>query len=263
MNTKVLFRPSGLHEIMTNPRTKKEQFSKTCLNHLKSKMIEIKYGRFKEFDNKYVRKGKDCEEDSTTTYALIKNRMFEQSHERMTNDFLSGEYDLGWTNNRIVEAITDIKTSYNIHTFFDNLDEVKKPNYWQGVGYLHLVPTAQKYHIANVLTDNTDDAILLELHRESYKWEEGDVPTYREIEIIKEHIFTADHFEQFVKNRCHNLDEEAKRRYESFVEVPLNDRLIEHTFTREECKDDLEALETRIIECREYMAQTWNIKHVG
>ena len=231
---------------------------------LRAKMIEVKYKRFKAFlDNKYTTKGKDCEERAITLYSVLKNKVFENNKTRVRNDYFSGEIDLPWYNeNKVMWKITDIKNSYNIHTFYDNLDEVKKGNYWQGVAYMHLHPTVTEYSIANVLVDNTVDAILLDMHRESYRWENGDTPNWREIQILKDHVYTQKSFDEFIEMRgCQPIDEKAVEVYNSFVELPIEDRLIEHTYQRDQ--SEIERLTSRLNECRLYLELTYNLKHVA
>lgn len=229
--------------------------------HLRNKMIELKYGRYKEFENKYTTKGKACEEAGITLYSLLKGRVFENNKTRIQNDYFSGEIDIPWFTKKVMVAITDIKNSYSIHTFFDNLDGIKSANKYQGLGYLDLNPTVKKYHVANVLIDNTADAILLDLHRESYKWEEGDTPAWRELQILKTHVYSQDKFDEFIHMRgCAPVDDKSKEVYNSFVELPREDRLIEHTFERDE--DEINAVKKRIDECRLFMEMTYGIKHV-
>ena len=260
----------GLQERMTKYLTQLEDLedtkhlphlSETCKNQLISKMIEIKYDRYSEISNKYIQKGNDCEEAAITLYSLIKGKLFENNKERIKNDYLSGEIDLEWRDELgSLYRITDIKNSYSIHTFFKNIDSIKPDNKWQGVGYLALHPTVKSYSIANVLVDNTDDAILLELQRESYKWRGGDTPAWREIQIVKEHIYTKKRFEQFVEMRgCVPLDQQSINAYNSFKELPQKDRLIEHTFERNE--EDIQAVYDRLDECRKYLEIVFNIKH--
>lgn len=315
MKTKILFRPSELGDLMTNPRSGKSNLQKleeaiekrtdletkyqetknketkaantlveriakltneiqelekvkhvphlsdTCKKALRKKMIEIKYKRYQDVESKQMTKGKEVEEESIDNYSLIKGKIFKNNKVRIQNEYYSGEIDLPWENERgDVYEITDIKSSYNIHSFFDNHDGIKPKNKWQGVGYLDLYPTAKRYNIANMLTDNTDDAVLLDLHRESYKWQDGDTPTWREVEIIKNHIYTEQRFKEITSLRgCVPTDEKTKQRLESFVEVPLEDRMIEWTFERNE--DDIQAARKRMDECRTYMEYKYGITH--
>lgn len=236
--------------------------SATCKKALRQKMIEIKYRRRKEIESKYTTKGKECEEAGITLYSLIKGKIFENNKDRFCNDYYTGEHDLPWFDKKkVMYRITDIKNSYNIHSFFDNVDTIKDANKWQGVGYMDLHETVKEYSIANVLVDNTEDAILLDLHRESYKWQDGDTPAWRELEIVKEHVYTIDKFEEFVHVRgCNPIDDNSRKVYESFVEMPQEERLIEHTFERDE--KDIQAARDRIDDCRLYMEMIFGIKHV-
>lgn len=230
---------------------------------LRGKMIELLYKRYKpNTDNKYTTKGKDCEEEGITLYSVLKGKVFENNKERIKNNYLSGEIDLGWNDeNGEMYKITDIKNSYSIFTFFDNEEDIKKSNYWQGVAYMNLHPTVKEYSIANVLVNNTADAILLDLHRESYKWQDGDTPAWRELEILKDHVYTQKAFDEFAEMRgCLPIDDKSINMYNSFVELEMNQRLIEHTFERDLV--DEQKLLTRIDECRLYMAMIYNIKHV-
>ena len=228
--------------------------------HLRKKMIEIRYARYKDIETKYMTKGKDCEEQAITVYSLIKGRIFENNKERIKNDYLSGEIDLPWRNKaKEVIKITDIKNSYDVFTFFDNEDKIKGANKWQGVGYMDLYPKCEEYAIANVLVNNTADAILTILHRESYKWKDGDTPAWRELQLIKEHIYTKDAFEEFVNLRgIGPVCEKSKKVYDSFVEIPMEERLIEHTFQRDE--SDIQKIRTRIDECRIYLEMIYGLK---
>lgn len=231
--------------------------------HLRKKMIEIKYNRRKEIENKFMTKGKDCEEEAITLYSILKGRVFENNKDRVNNDYYSGEIDLAWRNKKgEITEISDIKNSWDVFTFFDNEDDIKGSNKWQGIAYMDLHPTVEKYHIANVLVDNTHDAILQELYRESYKWKDGETPTWKELEVIKGHVYTQKEFDKFIHLRgCGPTDDKAKKVYESFVEMPAEERLIEHTFTREEIEQDLQKARTRIDECRKYLEMTYGLKH--
>jgi hypothetical protein len=235
--------------------------SKTCTTFLKRKYIEIMYNRREEIDNKYMKKGRECEEAGIDLYSMIKGKLFVNNKIRVSNSFFTGEIDLPhYDTERIMREITDIKNSYSAHTFIDNLDTVKDSNKYQGLSYMDLHPTVHTYHIANVLVDNTPDAILLDLHRESYKWEEGDVPAWRDIQIVKNHIYTEVKFNEFLKfrNLTGHPDQLAQEQIDSFVEIPAEARLIEHTFERDEVA--IQEIKDRIIECREWLRIMFNLE---
>lgn len=221
---------------------------------LKSKMIEIRWNRRKDIDNKYTTKGKEQEEISVTLYSLIKNRIFKNNKIRVSNDCFTGEIDLPWFDKeKVMIEITDAKSSYDVHTFYDNVDVIKRPNKTQGLGYMDLYPTVKRYNIANLLVNNTNDSILGLLHRESYSWKDGETPQWREIEIIKEHIFDKESFTQFCDLRFFTgLDEEGQKKFNSFIEIPKEERIIEHTFERNE--SEIDDLKKEIDKARIYMA---------
>ena len=197
--------------------------TETAKKVMRSMMIRIKYKRYQDIDSKHMKKGRECEEAGITLYSLVMGKVFENNKERRQSDYFDGEIDLPWKDDLgRVYRISDIKNSWSVHSFYENEDKIKAANKYQGIGYFDLYPDAQEYSIANVLVDNTDDAILLELQRESYKWHEGDTPNWRELQIVKEHIFTQERFDQFIQLRgCTPIDDESKKVYESFVEIPM------------------------------------------
>lgn len=323
-STEILFRPSEIHKIMSNPRVKKTNLdryketaaklvkaiqelddakdkddvsgelitaaevisaleynvdlltkqlaaqerlkdlpnlSKTCTTYLKRKYVEIMYNRREDIDNKYMKKGRDCEEAGIDLYSMIKGRLFVNNKIRVSNSFFTGEIDLPhYDAEKVMREITDIKNAYSAHTFIDNLETVKDANKYQGLTYMDLHPTVHTYHIANVLIDNTDDAVLNELYRESFKWDDQDVPADREIEIIRNNIYTADKFAEFIKLRGldNNPDEAAQEQLDLFVEIPAEARLIEHTFDRDEVA--IQSIKDRVIECREWIRIMFNLE---
>lgn len=258
--SEILFRPSELYKIMTNPRSKAAEvnglpnLSEGCKTHLKHKYIEAMYGRSQEIDSKYMKKGREVEEDAITLYSLIKGRAFVNNSIRVQNAYLNGEIDLPHFNSdKVITEITDIKSSYNAHTFIDNLGVIKPANEWQGHGYMMLHTDCQRYNIANVLVNNTEAGIMHELYREGYKWgDDLNTPVWREIEIIKGLVYDKDSFDRMIDLRgCYPVDDKSKAMYNSFIEIPAEARLIEHTFNRDEAK--LDAIRERIEACREWM----------
>lgn len=307
----ILFRPSEIYNIMTNPRTKTTNrdkydqllkkiqkleaelnktedkkdinaiiynidileaekkrleplkdlplLSKTTENFLKHKIAELKFNRRKELDNKYIRKGIDCEEAGITLYSKLKKRVFKNNKERKTNKYFTGEIDLPiYNKSNEVEEIADIKNAFDLHTFVDNLDEVKDSNRYQGLAYMDLYPTAKRFRIANVLINNTTDNILDLLYRESFRWPNQETPTWREIEIVKNQLFTKTEFEEFIAMRSIlPVDEKSEDQYNSFVEIPEEERLIEHVIDRNEA--EINDIKIRIDQCRLWLKIKYNL----
>jgi hypothetical protein len=255
--------------------------SRSCIKALKTVAIEIRYKRRKRLDNKFIKKGSVNEPDSTELYSEWKGEHLEQNKTRRQNDYFTGETDLEFLDVLgDIEKVTDIKTSYDIDTFEDNRgEEAKKDHIYQGLGYCDL--TGAKFaSVAYCLTNTYFTLINDEIRRETYKLKadelEGfDVPFARVIEIVKDHIFDYETFvEFFLKSPVqyvtrdeltelmvgHHPDAEAQEMFNSFVEVELQDRVIEIEI---ECNpDEIERIKKRLYECRIYLAKVYNIHHV-
>ena len=230
--------------------------SSTAKKRLRSIMIEAKYKRSKRIKNKYVTKGKDCEEEAITIYSKFKHKNFKNNTERVTSDYLTGEIDLKDEKKGVVVEVIDIKNRYDIDTLLDKEDEENnKADYWQLTAYGILFPTAERLTIANCLVNNTLDAIQLELRREEFTWIEGVVPQERQVEIIKDNIFDKKTFIKYVSLLVGVLDENGEEAVKDFVEIPEKERVIEVTQLKN--IEAEERLITRLEVCREYMAEKW------
>ena len=211
-----------------------------------------------------MKKGKLVEEDYITLYSLYHGKVFKNNKERVQNDYFSGEIDLPWEDNfGKVYAISDIKSSWSIFTFFENEEKIKKENEDQGHCYLDLYPDAQEYYIANCLIDSPDDILLDELYRESFKWAEQEVPAWRELQIIRKHKYDADEFKRVVEMRghstAHKTCEKAAKIISSFKALEINERVIEHTFPRNE--ERIAEIKAECDKCRKYLEIMYGIKH--
>lgn len=108
-------RCSGIGQIMTNPKTKSETLSKTCISYVHAwiKSQPEFYAREKNFRSKYTLKGNKCENASIEfagKYYGWTNA--EKNTERRTNSFLTGECDV-----ELSDSIEDIKNSFSEATF--------------------------------------------------------------------------------------------------------------------------------------------------
>lgn len=334
INTEILFRPSGLGQIMTEPqgktnlekyndakasldkakadldkcsetaiktreklaekiaKLKKEvpelekvkdeiQLSKTCRKYIKTMAIEIRYNRRKRLENKYVKKGNEQEAESTELYSEWKGEKLDQNTERIKNDYFTGEIDLRFRDKKgKTVKITDIKTAFDIDTFEDNRDEeAKKEHVLQGLGYCDLTG-AKMASVAYCLTNQNFDAINDEIRREAYKYNTGELegfgaPLWRIIEIVKDSVFDYETFiDFFTKSGVQHMefvelsklmegvykDQKAQEMFNSFVEVELEDRVIEIEI---DCDpEEIARIKKRCDDCRKYMAEKYNIHHV-
>lgn len=255
--------------------------SKTCRDALKTMAIEIRYKRRKRLENKYVKKGLLNEPDSTELYSEWKGEYLEQNKTRRQNDYFTGETDLEFLDESgAVEKVTDVKTCFDIDTFEDNRDEeAKKDHKFQLLGYCDLTG-AKTSSVAYCLTNSDFSIINEEIRRETFKLKadelEGfDVPLKRVLEIAKDHIFDYETYIDFLVNspiqyltrdevteimKGEHPDEEAQEVFNSFVEVELENRVIEIEVERDD--EEIESMKRRADECRKYLAAKYNIHHV-
>lgn len=139
MKSNIIFRCSSLGRLMTEPRSKSETISETAKALCLELFIEQKYGRRKNFDSKYMAKGREVEENGITAYNIMCIKTTGQylemnkNTERRTNDYITGEPDI------ITPRLADIKSSWDIFTFWDSKTKpLNKDYYWQLQGYMML-----------------------------------------------------------------------------------------------------------------------------
>lgn len=223
------FRCSSLGRIMTNSRTK-EPLGETCKAHLLECWIKEKYGREKEIINRYLKKGLQVEEDSITLYSRAKKKFYKKNEERLNNDHITGLPDLyeGETI-RTASLIIDLKSSWDIYTFFANLVKALNADYdYQLQGYMDL-SGAPEARLVYCLVSTPDPLILDEMNK--LKWKMG--------------VADPENNEVF-KQACEYLETAMK-----FDDIPLEDRYIEFIIPRDQKKID--AIHTRVEECREFL----------
>lgn len=251
--------------------------SKECRNFLKTMAIEMRYNRRKRMDNKYLKKGRAVEDESIALYSELKGEYYENNKERRSNEWFTGEWDVREDGmDGLPTAVKEFKSRYDIDSFEDNRDEdTKKKERIQVLGYLDILKCPNG-SIVNVLTNNDFDLIRDEIRREAFQYKPDelngfDVPVARKIEIAKDNLFDKDAFDEFLHLELGEFEaghlaigesenEEAQAMYDSFVEVPLEDRIIEIEVEYDE--EEIQAIKERIAECRVFMALMYNIHHV-
>jgi hypothetical protein len=128
-------RPSQIHQIMTEPRTKKEILSKTAITYLETWVKETVYGLSLEFSSKYTEKGKAVENDAIKFYGFHNGWDFVVKNiETFENDFIVGTPDVLPPDG----IVYDMKSSWDCFTFplFDT--EIDKKYWMQLQGYMNL-----------------------------------------------------------------------------------------------------------------------------
>jgi hypothetical protein len=203
--TNTLFRCSSLGHIMTEGRSKSEVLSETCKTHLIDIYVATKYGRQTDVSNKYIEKGLQVEEDSITLYSRVKKVFFKKNSEHLSNEFIKGTPDLyTGLEVRAADTIIDIKSSWDIYTFFRvHTKELNKLYYWQLQGYMAL-SGARSAKLVYCLVDTPLTFLLDEKRKLFYRMNAG---------TEENKLYQA---------ACEELEKAM-----TFSDIPMNERVIE------------------------------------
>lgn len=255
--------------------------SSTAKKYLKTMAIEIRYARKKRMENKYTKKGNLTEDESVELYSDFTGQWHENNKVRKENEIFTGEWDIEIQDkNGKVIAVKDIKTRYDIDSFNDHRDEdVQAKEREQLLGYCDILG-CEKASIVNVLTNNDYSLILDEIRKETFSIKADqitgfDVPMWRVLEIFKDNIFDQETFKKSIIeyyselilsdlksnqiNPAIGVDSEALEMYKSFIEVPLDERIIETEI--EVSSEEIAEIKARCENARKYLASVWNIHH--
>jgi hypothetical protein len=237
------------------------QLSETAKAEVRKLWIENSLGRRRIVKTKYTDKGLVQEDGSIEILSEFDGFEYVKNETRQM-DFeyrLSGEFDL----KRQIEGgeeIIDIKSRYDAESFFSNDDEEqKKGDAEQLDSYLILNQEATRATIANVLVNNSDDAIRREVYLKSLGFENGEMPKSEEVRIIKEQVFDFKNFNRLVDLICGDIttDADALEQYESFREVPLEMRVIKISRDRDE--ERLDVMKERLKEAFKYAQEKYKV----
>ena len=157
----ILFRCSALGDIMTEPRSKSEEFSKTAMKRAVEAYIIAKYDRKpKDIISDAIRKGLMVEDDAIDILARVDGKLYLKNEERFSNDYITGTPDI------VSDDIVDIKSSWDIFTYFASKFEYDKDYWWQLQGYMALTGKT-KARLAYVLCD-TPDVMIESMKRKAW-----------------------------------------------------------------------------------------------
>lgn len=220
----ILFRCSSLGHIMTEARGKSETLSESCKTHLVDVFVSNKYGRTTDIDNRYVRKGLMVEEDSLTLFSRHTKRFYKKNQDHFRNDFIKGTPDIidG-------DTIIDIKSSWDIYTFFRNAnpDKLNKNYYWQLQGYMAL--TGAKQSLLAYCLVNTPD-VMINDEKRKLMWK---------MNVLSDTDATY-------IDACDEID-----KLSVYDDIPMSERVNQILIHRDDAA--IERLYERVQECREYM----------
>jgi len=159
----IKIRCSSLGDVMSDPRSKSELLSKTCIKAGVEAYLIQKYGKEKkQVVTDAIEKGLMVEEDAITTLSLADGAFYAKNEQWLINDYITGTPDI------ITESeVVDIKSSWDIFTFYaSKFDPMDKGYWWQLQGYMAL--TGKKYaRLAYVLID-TPEPIIASMQRKAW-----------------------------------------------------------------------------------------------
>ena len=213
-------RASAIGQIMTEPRTKSETLSETCKTYLREWWVSEKYGRRKDFANKFTEKGNAVEEDSITLLSVTDGVVYLKNEHHYSDSHITGTPDIV-TDTEVI----DIKSSWDIFTFHKSKFERKLDNgyWWQVQGYMALTGK-ETARVVFCLVDTPEWLINEEKRRYAYR--NGD-----SIDI------TA------------GLDEIDRNM--TFSDIPPNERIATFYVTAD--PESIAAIRQRVEQCREYL----------
>ena len=167
MANKLLFRCSGVGALMTEPKLKADKdagnLSETAKTFVQDKWLFDTFGFKESIKNDYMDKGVECEQD---TMALVQDVLGGQFRSRfatrLENEFVAGTPDIV-----LSDAVEDIKTSWNLKTFFNA--ELTKMYYCQAQCYMWLTGK-ENYRLIYGLVPTPQHLIANEMQRLSYKF---------------------------------------------------------------------------------------------
>ena len=212
-------RCSAIGKIMTNPKTKGESLSQTTKTYLQELAVEEIYGIRKEFSSRYTDKGNEVEELSIALCNDILDLGFiYKNEEHYSNDWITGTPDVNTD-----EILLDVKSSWDATTFpFFDTELKNKDYFYQLQGYLWLTNKTEAL-LCYCLIDTPLQIVEDEIRREHWK-----------ASLIEESL----DLRAFVQ---------AKH---TFGHIPKEKRLKVFKIAKDD--EVIEAIKTRIEECREY-----------
>lgn len=221
--------PSQLGKIWVEPQSKAAremgELSATTKTYLTELYAQFKYGRKQELDNKYINKGKSCEESSLLLLSEVLNEYFEKNEETFESDYLIGTPDCFSDDG---ETVIDVKTSYSIFSFLSNLDGKLDTSYELQLQAYMLLTGKNKAKLAYCLVDNPISEIEAQ---KQY--------LIRKLEVISE------------EDSLFKKEWQKKRLLYEFNDIPETERVL--IFDVEKDPDFELKLISKAVKCREYL----------
>ena len=253
---KFKIRASMLSLIMTNPRTKSEELSKTCISYLEQRVKEELYWREKDLSSvDAIAKGIECENEAIFVLNKALRTKYKKAvyapWERMDNGYCTGHEDIDWGDHTI-----DTKVSISFETFPLFPQEADSAYYWQGQAYMRLKGENYKKHtIAKVLVNTPVWMLEQKLYflYTNLCRKYNDTMEFVDIEYEEraKSIFLNNVFDQQITINSNGL---LLQLSEDQV-IPYEKRV--HLTTIERNEADIAKIKERVEQCRAYLKSLW------
>lgn len=195
--------------------------AKTVLRKLRR---EIKFDRRREINSKYLLKGTTLEEEAIDWLSLHHDTVFTNNKERREDEYFSGECD-------ITEGY-DTKVSWSLDTLPDPEEPLKAIYEYQNRVYMRLWKK-KEWTTSSIALSMLPKEIKNSLYGEAWKWAGEEVPTWRKIEIIKYFCYEEEYFIKMLTANDVIVNKESDEKtidmFQSFVEIPGAERIVEKT----------------------------------
>ena len=211
--------------------------SKTCTSNLAKVYIKHKFNREKNIENRYITKGLEVEEESLTLYSRYTKQYYLKNESTFQNEFIKGTPDIivnpsSEAETDHLQTIIDIKSSWDIFTFFDTtINDLNSNYYWQLQGYMALTG-ASKARLVYCLV-NTPDAIINDEKRR----------------LMWKMNVLSDTDPNYIE-ACNKLD-----LLFIYNDIDINEKINIIEFDRND--EDIEKIYQRVEQCRKYINQTF------
>lgn len=197
-------RASQVGKIMTNPRSKSEEISKTALAQIQERWLRDQFGIKREIWSKAMDKGIECEDDSIDLFARVHGLFnLEKNQEYFENDHFTGTPDL------ITEdCIIDIKSSWdgNTYPWFQDPNQIpSKDYYYQLQCYMDLCGKDRAI-LAYCLVNAKEDMIQDEIRRQA--WQHKMIETTNEFDDKVRAQMEYDHIPEILRVKTFEIEKD-------------------------------------------------------
>lgn len=182
-------RCSKLGILMTEPRNKADKdagnLSESAKSYVQEQYLFDKYGIRKEVHDQKLIKGKMCEEEAISLVQQVRGNesLLIKNDKRLSNSFISGEYDLM---DSVNSEVIDTKVAWDVETFHNNEGVLTKTGRlthygWQLIGYAWLAEV-EKATLAYTWVDTPEFMVSDLIRRAYFKYDHSDEVAIANIE---------------------------------------------------------------------------------